>query len=65
MSLSDCLTSLSKIRKCFRHHGAIVKSELAKDLLGSDFEEANQLRALKDTASKRQTLMILPVAAKI
>ena len=65
MSLSDCLTSLSKIRKCLRHHGTIVKSELTKDLIGQDFEDAAQLKALKDTASRRQTLMVLPVAVKI
>ena len=64
-SLSECFSSVSKMRKCFRHHGSIVKASARSELLGSDALEMQRVKALKAVATQRQTLMLMPVEAKL
>jgi ClpP class serine protease len=69
MSLSDCFASVSKLRKCFRHHGAIVKSEIAAEIAtgmtGYEWSEVKRLKALQAQASRGSVLMLSPIEAKL
>ncbi len=69
MSLSDCFASVSKLRKCFRHHGAIVKSEIAAEIAagmtGYEWSEVKRLKALQTQASRGSVLMLSPIEAKL
>ncbi len=65
MSLSDCLASMSKLRKCFRHHGSIVRSEVAQGFFGEEWADLTRLRTLRREALHSSTLMISPVEAKL
>jgi protease-4 len=65
MSLSDCLSSMSKLRKCFRHHGSIVRSEVAQAFFGDEWTDINRLKTLRREALHGSTLMLSPVEAKL
>lgn len=64
-SAAECLTSISKLRKCFRHHGSIAKLEIARGVVGPQLDELKKIKALEKLSSKRQTLMLLPIEPKI
>lgn len=64
-SLGECLSSLSKMRKCFRHHGSIAKSSVLKEALGPEMEDYQRMRTIKSLSTERQTLMLAPIEAKI
>jgi protease IV len=65
LSLSECLTGLSQMRKCFRHRGASIKSAALKSFYGAELQDLNNIKSVRDLAAKHQTLAILPVEVKL
>ena len=65
LSLSECFTGISQLRKCMRRHGASIKSEAIKRYYGSELSELKQLKSIKAMATKRQIQAILPVEVRM
>ena len=64
-SLSDCFSSLYKMRKCFRRHGSIARANISENLLDEDSREIIELKRLAKTSKDARVMALLPMKAKI
>ncbi len=64
-SLSDCLGSMQKMRKCLRHHGSRVRAAVVADAMDADSREIMEIKRLAKQSQNASVLAILPVKAKL
>lgn len=53
-SLSECLTSLSKMKRCLRRHGASIRTSLHDELLGEEGRAVQAVLKAKSIAQKER-----------
>jgi protease-4 len=64
-SLSDCFTSLSKIRKCFRRHGSLMRTNITESLLDDETRDVLKLQRVAKAAKESRVMAIMPVTPKL
>jgi len=60
-SFSECLSSIYKMRKCFRRSGSQLRSVISENALDGETKEVLELRRLANAAKKERVLAILPI----
>lgn len=63
-SFSDCLSSIYKMRKCFRRSGSQLRNAISENALDQDTKEILELKRLSSAAKKDRVLAILPLEIK-
>ena len=58
LSLSECLTSLGKMRKCFRRHGSHVKASIRESILGDDAGIYSAIKRARALSAKDRVLTL-------
>ena len=60
LSLSECLASVAKMRKCMQTHGTHVKSTLRSSIVGEDVVVLDQIKRTKSLLEKSRVLALYP-----
>lgn len=65
LSAAECFSSVSKLRRCLRRHGSLMKSSLASVVFDSTPGDLKMLKQVNDLARKGGVIAILPITPQL